>query len=173
MASSEDGQARRRAAGPCPEDTVRAHPRPLDGRGNLVPWGGTATSDVEEFSHATRHYLRAHRVVSTVVLSTVDRPADPRRCSGPTRRRSCLARVGRAAVRSIIGDADAAAASALDAGSRSGTARRAPRDRGAEEILLFTDLGNPTSNALYARLGFVGVLDVVDAALVPVARKNV
>ncbi|WP_165825549.1 GNAT family N-acetyltransferase [Actinomycetospora cinnamomea] len=45
--------------------------------------------------------------------------------------------------------------------------------RGAEEVLLFTDLANPTSNALYARLGFVGVTDVVDAALVPVARKNV
>jgi len=41
------------------------------------------------------------------------------------------------------------------------------------EILLFTDLDNATSNALYARLGFVGVVDVVDAALVPVARKNV
>jgi predicted GNAT family acetyltransferase len=46
-------------------------------------------------------------------------------------------------------------------------------DRGAEEIVLFTDLDNATSNALYARLGFVGVVDVVDAALVPVARKNV
>lgn len=44
---------------------------------------------------------------------------------------------------------------------------------GAEEILLFTDLDNPTSNALYARLGFAGVGDVVDAAMVPVARKNV
>jgi ribosomal protein S18 acetylase RimI-like enzyme len=51
-------------------------------------------------------------------------------------------------------------------------ARRAG-ERGAEEVLLFTDLANPTSNALYARLGFVGVTDLVDAALVPVARKKV
>ncbi|GLZ46141.1 putative acetyltransferase [Actinomycetospora sp. NBRC 106375] len=37
--------------------------------------------------------------------------------------------------------------------------------RGADEVLLFTDLANPTSNALYARLGFVGVQDVIDARL--------
>jgi GNAT superfamily N-acetyltransferase len=52
-------------------------------------------------------------------------------------------------------------------------AARLATARGAEEILLFTDLANPTSNALYARLGFVGVTDLVDARLVPVARKNV
>ena len=52
-------------------------------------------------------------------------------------------------------------------------AARLARRRGAEEVLLFTDLGNATSNALYARLGFVGVTDVVDARLTPVARKNV
>ncbi|GAA4934375.1 putative GNAT family acetyltransferase [Actinomycetospora succinea] len=49
-------------------------------------------------------------------------------------------------------------------------------ESGAEEVLLFTDLDNPTSNALYARLGFVGVTDIVDARLVPAtptARKNV
>jgi GNAT superfamily N-acetyltransferase len=45
--------------------------------------------------------------------------------------------------------------------------------RGADEVLLFTDLANPTSNALYERSGFVGVTDLVDAALVPPARKNV
>ncbi|GAA4870790.1 GNAT family N-acetyltransferase [Actinomycetospora straminea] len=48
--------------------------------------------------------------------------------------------------------------------------------RGADEVLLFTDLDNPTSNALYARLGFVGLVDLVDADLVPTAptaRKNV
>ncbi|WP_433785584.1 GNAT family N-acetyltransferase [Actinomycetospora sp. CA-101289] len=44
-------------------------------------------------------------------------------------------------------------------------------ERGAEEVLLFTDLANPTSNALYARLGFVGVADLVDAALVPVTGR--
>jgi predicted GNAT family acetyltransferase len=43
---------------------------------------------------------------------------------------------------------------------------RLARDHGAEEVLLFTDLANPTSNALYSRLGFVGIADHVDAALV-------
>jgi predicted GNAT family acetyltransferase len=52
-------------------------------------------------------------------------------------------------------------------------AARLASEGGADEVLLFTDLDNPTSNALYARLGFVGVGDVVDARLVPVARKNV
>jgi GNAT superfamily N-acetyltransferase len=46
---------------------------------------------------------------------------------------------------------------------------RLARHHGAEEVLLFTDLANPTSNALYSRLGFVGVADHVDAALVHAA----
>jgi predicted GNAT family acetyltransferase len=46
-------------------------------------------------------------------------------------------------------------------------------ERGAEEIVLFTDLDNATSNALYARLGFIGVVDVVDAALVTVRGASV
>ena len=46
-------------------------------------------------------------------------------------------------------------------------AARLASERGADEGLLFTDLGNPTSNALYARLGFVGVSNLVDVRLVP------
>jgi RimJ/RimL family protein N-acetyltransferase len=38
---------------------------------------------------------------------------------------------------------------------------RAALDAGAREVLLYTDLANPTSNRLYARLGFVGVDDQV------------
>lgn len=34
---------------------------------------------------------------------------------------------------------------------------RAARAEGAEEVLLFTDLSNPTSNALYHRLGYRSV----------------
>ena len=52
-------------------------------------------------------------------------------------------------------------------------AARIALERGDEEVLLFTDLANPTSNRLYARLGFVGVADIVDAALMPVARMTV
>lgn len=36
---------------------------------------------------------------------------------------------------------------------------RAAREEGAEEVVLFTDAGNATSNALYRRLGYVPVVD--------------
>ena len=38
---------------------------------------------------------------------------------------------------------------------------RAALDTGADEIVLFTDLANPTSNALYQRLGYRPVEDFV------------
>jgi len=44
------------------------------------------------------------------------------------------------------------------------TAARA-RGAGADEVLLFSDLANPTAGELYARLGFAPVLDVVEADL--------
>lgn len=37
---------------------------------------------------------------------------------------------------------------------------------GAEQVLLFTDLANPTSNALYPRIGYRPVSDFVDVGLV-------
>jgi predicted GNAT family acetyltransferase len=37
--------------------------------------------------------------------------------------------------------------------------------QGVEHVLLFTDLANPVSNRLYARLGFVAVEDRVSVAL--------
>ena len=36
---------------------------------------------------------------------------------------------------------------------------QAARDAGAAEVVLFTDLANPTSNALYQRLGYEAVSD--------------
>jgi predicted GNAT family acetyltransferase len=36
---------------------------------------------------------------------------------------------------------------------------KAALDAGAAEVLLFTDLANPTSNALYQRLGYRPVAD--------------
>ena len=36
---------------------------------------------------------------------------------------------------------------------------QAARDAGADQVLLFTDLANPTSNALYQRLGYEPVED--------------
>jgi predicted GNAT family acetyltransferase len=38
---------------------------------------------------------------------------------------------------------------------------RAALDAGVEELLLYTDLANPTSNRLYARLGYKPVEDSV------------
>ncbi|GAA5118579.1 GNAT family N-acetyltransferase [Haloechinothrix salitolerans] len=35
-------------------------------------------------------------------------------------------------------------------------------DNGASDVVLFTDLSNPTSNAIYQKIGYVPVLDAVD-----------
>src|SRR5690606_19103638 len=40
------------------------------------------------------------------------------------------------------------------AGAATAEASRTARERGAQEVLLFTDLANPTSNALYQRIGY-------------------
>jgi len=40
-------------------------------------------------------------------------------------------------------------------------------DRGAREVVLFTDLTNPTSNALYPRLGYVPVHDIAILEIMP------
>jgi predicted GNAT family acetyltransferase len=45
------------------------------------------------------------------------------------------------------------------AGAATATVSRAALDSGAEEVLLFTDLANPTSNGLYQRLGYRAVAD--------------
>ena len=45
------------------------------------------------------------------------------------------------------------------AGAVTCTVSQAARDAGADQVLLFTDLANPTSNALYQRLGYEPVED--------------
>ncbi|WP_189599149.1 GNAT family N-acetyltransferase [Streptomyces lateritius] len=47
------------------------------------------------------------------------------------------------------------------AGAVTSAVSRAALDAGAEQVLLFTDLANPTSNALYQRLGYRPVTDHV------------
>ncbi len=42
----------------------------------------------------------------------------------------------------------------------------AARDAGAGEVLLFTDLANPTSNGVYRRIGYRAVADRVEIAAV-------
>ncbi|MFI5890520.1 GNAT family N-acetyltransferase [Actinoplanes sp. NPDC051513] len=46
-------------------------------------------------------------------------------------------------------------------GAATSAASRAALDEGASEVVLFTDLSNPTSNGLYQRLGYRPVLDRV------------
>lgn len=45
------------------------------------------------------------------------------------------------------------------AGAATATVSQAALDRGTEEVLLYTDLANPTSNALYQRIGYRPVED--------------
>jgi predicted GNAT family acetyltransferase len=45
------------------------------------------------------------------------------------------------------------------AGAVTAAVSRAALEGGAREVVLFTDLGNPTSNALYRRLGYQPVSD--------------
>lgn len=44
---------------------------------------------------------------------------------------------------------------------------RAAREAGAEEVLLFADLANPTSNGVYRRIGFEAVCDRLIVTLTP------
>ncbi|HEY3606100.1 MAG TPA: GNAT family N-acetyltransferase, partial [Pseudonocardiaceae bacterium] len=41
-------------------------------------------------------------------------------------------------------------------------------DRGAEHVVLFTDLANPVSNSIYQRLGFGAVCDALEVGFRPV-----
>jgi predicted GNAT family acetyltransferase len=45
------------------------------------------------------------------------------------------------------------------AGGATAAVSQAALDSGAKEVLLFTDLANPTSNGLYQRLGYRPVAD--------------
>jgi predicted GNAT family acetyltransferase len=46
-------------------------------------------------------------------------------------------------------------------------ATRLALERGAEKVVLFTDLANPTSNALYQKLGYRPVEDRVMISFTP------
>jgi predicted GNAT family acetyltransferase len=53
------------------------------------------------------------------------------------------------------------------AGAVTAAASQAALDAGASEVVLFTDLANPTSNALYQRLGYAPVEDRVILSFTP------
>jgi predicted GNAT family acetyltransferase len=42
---------------------------------------------------------------------------------------------------------------------------RLAREAGAEHVVLFTDLDNPTSNSIYQKIGYVPVYDGVEYEL--------
>ncbi|MEU5274401.1 GNAT family N-acetyltransferase [Streptomyces hygroscopicus] len=56
------------------------------------------------------------------------------------------------------------------AGAATAAVSRAARDAGVKELLLFTDLANPTSNALYQRLGYRPVEDHLLLSFAPAAH---
>jgi predicted GNAT family acetyltransferase len=49
---------------------------------------------------------------------------------------------------------------------------QAALDAGAREVVLYTDLANPTSNALYERLGYAPVEDRVVLSFEPAATLH-
>ena len=53
------------------------------------------------------------------------------------------------------------------AGAVTAAVSQAALDAGAAEVLLFTDLANPTSNALYQSLGYAPVEDRVILSFTP------
>ena len=58
------------------------------------------------------------------------------------------------------------------AGAATAAVSQAARDAGAQEIVLYTDLANPTSNALYQRLGYRPVEDRIVLSYWPVQPGN-
>jgi predicted GNAT family acetyltransferase len=58
------------------------------------------------------------------------------------------------------------------AGAVTAAVTQAALDAGAGEVLLFTDLANPTSNALYQRLGYHPVEDRVIMRALSVVRRG-
>jgi predicted GNAT family acetyltransferase len=57
------------------------------------------------------------------------------------------------------------------AGAATAAASQAALDVGVREVVLYTDLANPTSNALYQRLGYRPVEDRVVFSFEPAHRR--
>jgi GNAT superfamily N-acetyltransferase len=58
------------------------------------------------------------------------------------------------------------------AGALTAAVSRAALEAGAAEVVLFTDLDNPTSNALYQRIGYRPVSDRIVLSFAPAARDG-
>jgi predicted GNAT family acetyltransferase len=57
-------------------------------------------------------------------------------------------------------------------GAVTATVSQAAKDAGVAEVLLYTDLANPTSNALYQRLGYRPVSDSVELHFRPAPARR-
>jgi predicted GNAT family acetyltransferase len=127
------------------------------------------TADVGEFFAKAGDYLRADPVENTLLLTI----ANGARGSAATSNRERLVRWadafrreahegGHPDVTAVVGDMARIAPVYTPpeqrgkgyGGAVTVAMSQAAREAGAREVVLFTDLANPTSNALYQRLGY-------------------
>ena len=137
-----------------PEPKPEGEPRIADDKDRdlLIDWFDAFTSDVNE-PHSDHTAGVSDRLsYGGLTLWQVD--GIPTSLAGVTRTVGGMVRVGPVYTpRELRGRGYAGAATA--------TVSQAARDAGTAEVVLFTDLANPTSNALYQRIGYRPVADRV------------
>lgn len=139
-------------APPDPLPAGRAVVARAEHRELLLDWCAAFASEVSDLSAHIENLVDDRLDYGGLTLWEVDRL--PVAMAGTTRQVAAMARIGPVFTppdqrRRGFGGAVTAAVS------------RAALDAGAEEVLLFTDLANPTSNSIYQRLGYQGVEDRV------------
>jgi GNAT superfamily N-acetyltransferase len=144
---------------PDPAPPGRARPATVDDTGVLVEWLLGFDQDAGAHIHDVTGTV-ADRLTFGGFTLWEDDEGSPVSLAGRTRPAAGVVRVGpvytpRLQRRRGWGAAVTAAAS------------RAALDHGAREVVLFTDLANPTSNALYQRLGYREVGDRAVLAFAP------
>jgi hypothetical protein len=144
---------------PRPAPPGRARPATADDTGLLVEWLHGFDRDAGAHLHDVTGTV-ADRLSFGGFTLWEDDDGSPVSLAGTTRPAAGVVRIGpvctpRARRRHGWGAAVTAAAS------------RAALDAGAREVVLFTDLANPTSNALYRRLGYEEVCDRAVLAFAP------
>jgi predicted GNAT family acetyltransferase len=124
----------------------------VDDRDLLLAWHEAFSREVGEFASGLADAVDDRICYGGLMLWEVD--DRPVALAGRSRRVAGMVRV--APVYTPTGLRRRGYAAAVTA-----AVSHAARDRGANEIVLFTDLANPTSNALYQRLGYRPVGDSV------------
>ena len=135
-----------------PGEAVVAHPEHRD---LVVGWYGAFAAEIDEPAGDVRPAVDDIFAHGGVTLWLVD--GEPVSLAGRTRTVAGMARVAPVYTPpEHRGHGYGAAATAA--------VTRAALDDGVDELLLYTDLANPTSNRLYARLGYRPVEDSVSLA---------